>query len=232
MARCAGVVQHPVLLMAWEAAGVTVLLWPAASLPCSWCYAASRLGHYVKLGLLGSLAALRFTDGGLGAFIGKHDHCKATWATCGTRACSWAWGRGPETPHFIAPTQNSGRSPKHMAIPCHHSSSYLCCHHYTAHLSHDGAARSNCDAEFRTDCSFHVELRGAWQPITGPCHCVHHRTHPPSMGAPPPGHCKQRPWLPGMVQQVSTTPGGGGTKSHLVSAHHLQSSGPVHGKSF
>lgn len=141
----------------------------------------------MKLGLLGSLAALRLTDGGLGAFIRKHDHCKATWATCGTRACGWAWGRGPETPHFIAPTQNSGRSPKHMAIPCHHSSSYLCCHHYTAHLSHDGAARSNCDAEFRTDCSFHVELRGAWQPITGPCHCVHHRTHPPSMGAPPPG---------------------------------------------
>ena len=98
-----------------------------------------------------------------------------------------------------------------MAVPCHHSSSYLCCHHYTAHLSHDRAARSNCDAEFRTDCSFHAELRGAWQPIAGPCHCVHRPPHPPSMGAAPLGHCKQRPWSPVMVQQVSTTPGGGGT---------------------
>lgn len=61
-----------------------------------------------QTGALGLLPALRFTHGDLEALLRRCDRCKATWAASGTQACSWAWGRGAETPQILAPTLNLG----------------------------------------------------------------------------------------------------------------------------
>lgn len=104
--------------------------------------------------------------------FGKLDISKAHTWKCGSFACGdvtiakpleppVGHGGGAETPQFLVPTLNSRCSCKPTAVP-DTTAAPIC--HYPACLSHEGAARNNCDAEFCHDCSFLYKLHGLSSP--------------------------------------------------------------------
>lgn len=88
-------------------------------------------------------------------------------------------------------------------MPCRPGSSCLCRCHYTTCLSCDRAARSNCDAEFHSDCSFLAELHGTQQPIDHRALLLCSPPRTPTPRVQPRGSAETL-----IVQQVSTPPGG------------------------